>query len=196
MSVRRGILLEESTQLAGAVPDIRRMTCACDPELDTTPCHVWRDGTDAVIPEGGADFPDRCVICNEPSGWYRHTALVSYACGRTPFSLWQVVFPRIGGDRIIRNLALPLALCLAHRRRRRIAQLVRWLGWLMVPFALVPEFFAPAIVLPAAWLVTWTAIALAGAHFATLTSARRVGGRLHLRLGKRFVASLPPSPWR
>lgn len=196
MSVRRGILLEESTQLARRsarypADDVRLRPGAGHHAL---PCLA--DGTDAVIPEGGADFPGRCVICNEPSGWYRHTTLVSCACGRAPFSLWQVVFPRIGGDRITRNLELPLPLCLAHRRRLQNAQLVRWLGWLMVPFALVPEFFAPAIVLPAAWLVTWTAIALAGAHFATLTSARRVGGRLHLRLGKRFVASLPPSSWR
>lgn len=164
---------------------------------------VWRAGKDALIPAEGALFPDRCVICNGPTGWYRrltHVAempwwvsslLVVAGIVATPIGAvvcWRIL------KYIIRAWTLPLPLCLKHRRRPGMGTAIRIIGWIGVAASFVC-FCSGAISACLALLGLGFATAFGGDFYSRVARVKKAQGEwLYLRIGRRFVESLPPVP--
>ncbi len=181
------------------------MAHQCTDHVEEEVSTVWRSGKDALIPAEGALFPGRCVICNRPSGWYRQLTRIRNVPATTRRSLlWALVLP--SGFAIATLAAaknselhwtLPLPLCLKHRHRAAQGTALRLAGWAIVPiwFAMMVTTQQPSFISLFLPLALAPLIAYAGYLWARVAHVTRVEDDwLHLRVGRRFVESLPPVP--
>src|SRR5262245_52282652 len=101
-----------------------------DPRLIGTGEGIRREGDLVVIPVFGVRFPNRCVVCNEPSVkrlqrklYWHHQAIYSLICAG--ILIYAIV------ALIVRKAAhFEIGLCEAHVKRRRNGILLGWIGFL------------------------------------------------------------------
>lgn len=165
---------------------------------------MWRAGKDALIAAEGALFPDRCVICNGPTGWYRRPTRLEYMppAAQLKLLLWLVVPSRFtlqhlaAVKRAELHWTLPLPLCLEHRHRAAQGMAVRLAGWSLLPISFAMLVAAKRLgFLCVLSLALAPLIAYSGYLWARVARVTRVEGEwLYLRVGRRFVESLPPVP--
>ena len=158
---------------------------------------VWREGS-VLVMQPGAPLPNRCVKCNEPAApptderklYWHHPGI--YALIILNLLIYLIVALVVRKSAIVSP-----GLCLDHKRRRRNAIIVMWLG-LLLGFAL---FYAAAVTtsdnsteLSLAGVLFLIAGLAWGIVFGRIVAAKRIDAA-YVRLkgcGPQFLDSLPP----
>jgi hypothetical protein len=87
-----------------------------------------RDGKWIVLPPGG-DLPHRCVKCNgEPDEPTRVRKVLWHHPGVYLLVLFNIIIYAIVAAIVSKKIRVTVALCSAHKRRRRTAILIAWAG--------------------------------------------------------------------
>ncbi len=160
--------------------------------------NAWREGDLVMLPREQGDLPDRCVICNGPTDYYRHIREVRV------IPWWAMAWMLMGGPISVGvilafcpTFTVEVGLCDKHRRRLRVGTAVKW-GGLAVAAAI---FAAGSWTSSVLWIATGAVFALVallvGEKIGCVVRAPSFDDRnLHLRVGKAFLESLPSRPRR
>ncbi len=85
---------------------------------------LYVDGDDVVAPRLGAQFPDRCVVCNQPAAGYRLEQRLGWH-PRWVYVLILSPFIYVIVSLLTRRRArLSIGLCPLHRQRRTLGRVV------------------------------------------------------------------------
>ena len=157
---------------------------------------VWRDGRVAVLlPD--ATMPHRCVKCNEPAHDPTKTRKVFWHSPWLYLLLFNFIIFAIVALVVRKKALIAPALCADHKKRRRNALIVGWVGSLG---GFVAIFVGGASSL-AAWgallgLVVMIGSIIVGMVYGRIVYASKIDGT-HVRLkgcGRPFLGSLPDFP--
>jgi hypothetical protein len=161
-----------------------------DPRFFGTAEGLRREGDLLVIPVHGARFPDRCVICNQPSvkrlmrKVYWHPQIL-YLLICTGVLIYAIV------SLIVRKMAsFEVGLCDAHAKRRRNGILLGWLGFfgcLVATVAVADR--APALMF--VFLIGMIALPVVGVVMVQVVTPKRIDSvNAWLKVGRPFLDSL------
>jgi hypothetical protein len=90
---------------------------------------IRREGDTIVVPRQGSVFPDRCVQCNQPANGYRLQRKLHWHPPWVYFMILLNVWVYVIVALIVRKKAeVAVGLCEAHRRKRKNAILLGWIG--------------------------------------------------------------------
>ena len=91
---------------------------------------LWRDGA-LLVARNEAEFPDRCLRCNQPAEGYRFRRTVRW---HPPvyyaLIVINIILYAIVGSIVSKTSRVEAGVCPAHRARRRNAILVGWATFL------------------------------------------------------------------
>jgi|GEM_PF-2681133 hypothetical protein len=158
--------------------------------------NAWREGDLVMLPREQGDLPDRCVICNGPTDYYRHIREVRV------IPWWAMAAMLAGGPASVGLVLLlcpaftvEVGLCEKHRRRMGVGTAVKWGGLLVGAASFVAGSWASSLL----WLTIGPVVALfallVGEKIGCVVRAPSFDDRnLHLRVGKAFLESLPSRP--
>jgi hypothetical protein len=146
----------------------------------------------------GSTLPDRCVKCNEPADEpTKDRKVYWHHPGWYAFILINIIIYAIVGTIVRKRAVVAPGLCVAHKKRRRLALTLGWGGFglgLVAIFAgaALPE---PGVLLAIGILLLLSAV-LTSIIMGRIVYASRID-KSHVRLkgcGAEFLDSLPPLP--
>ena len=149
-----------------------------------------REGGLVVIPVLGAQFPDRCVVCNQPAARRLRRKLYWHPQGYYMLIFVGALIYVIAALIVRKSATFDMCLCEAHAKRRQTGILLGWVGFPACVLGLI-AFGGESGVLVLAFVLGLIGFPVAAIIMTQVISARRIDTRhAWLKVGQPFLDSL------
>jgi hypothetical protein len=164
----------------------RSPSCACEG-------NAWREGNTVELPLENGELPDRCVICNAPADFYRQIVTYRVVPRATSVLMFSPLLYAVAARSTATVVTLELGLCQKHRNRRSQGRLWKGAGLILGAGLFVLGVYIRSLPLMIASTILPLVAMVIGEHMMTTAKLVNVSdGVVRLRVGNRFLASIPP----